>query len=58
MYDIPMPMEGKRQLPNLNNLRQEDLPEIIRMEVGDKRYLVIKVEMVAKRSGKMSWFRR
>lgn len=28
-------------------IRQEDLPEIMKMEVGDSRYLVMKVEMVA-----------
>jgi len=49
-YDNPMPMD--RQLPTLYGLRQEDLPEIVSMEVGDKRYVVLKVEMVAKRSGK------
>lgn len=49
-YAMPMPMD--RQLPTLYGLRQEDLPEIVNMEVGDKRYVVLKVEMVAKRSGK------
>lgn len=53
MYDIAMPMEaGGRELPTIYGLRQEDLPEIIKLEVGDKRYLVVKVEVVAKRSGK------
>lgn len=46
-----MPMHTSRELPMIS-LRQDDLPEIHRLEVGDKRYLVIKVEMVAKRSGK------
>jgi len=52
MYDIPMPMHQERELPKLYGLRQEDLPEIMTMEVGDSRYLVVKVEMVSKRSGK------
>lgn len=52
MYDIPMPMNQDRQLPTLHGLRQEDLPEIMTMEVGNTRYLVVKVEMISKRSGK------
>lgn len=52
MYDISMSMNQGRKLPTLYGLRQEDLPEIMAMEVGDARYVVIKVEMVAKRSGK------
>jgi len=49
MYD--MPMVQTRELPLLN-LREEDMPDMVGMEVGGKRYLVIKVEMIAKRSGK------
>ena len=44
MYDITMPLEGKRQLPSFN-LRQEDLPEILKWEVGGQYYIVMKVEM-------------
>lgn len=52
MFNDIMPMRQERRLPTLYGLRQEDLPEIMTMEVGDTKYLVIKVEMVAKRSGK------
>lgn len=50
MYDMPMP-QG-RQLPTLYGLREIDLPEVKNLEVNDLRYIVIKVKMVAKRSGK------
>lgn len=41
-----MPMHGERQLPVIT-LRQEDLPEIPRWQIGGKYYIVMKVEMVA-----------
>lgn len=40
-----MPMHGDRQLPVIT-LRQEDLPEILKWQVGAKYYIVMKVEMV------------
>jgi len=43
MYE-EMPLHGERNLPEFN-LRQEDLPEMLRWEVGGKYYLVMKVEM-------------
>lgn len=49
MYN--MPMVQTRELPLLS-LREEDMPDMVGMEVGGKRYLVIKVEMISKRSGK------
>lgn len=52
MYDIPMPLNRERRLPTLYDVRQEDIPEMITMDIGDTRYLVIKVEMIGKRSGK------
>lgn len=39
-------MHGERQLPVIT-LRQEDLPEIPRWQIGGKYYIVMKVEMVA-----------
>lgn len=47
-----MPLNRERRLPTLYDVRQEDIPDIIQMDVGDTRYLVIKVEMIGKRSGK------
>lgn len=47
-----MPIHEGRELPTLYGLRQIDLPEIVSMEVGDQKYVVMKVEMVGKRSGK------
>lgn len=44
MYDIPMPMMGEKELPSFY-LRQEDLPEILKWDVGGQYYLVMKVEM-------------
>ena len=41
-----------RQLPVIYSLRSEDLPEIVNLEVGDSRYVVMKLEMINKRSGK------
>ena len=51
MYN-DMPLNIEREMPSLYGLREEDLPEILEMEVGDKRYLIVKVEMISKRSGK------
>ena len=48
MYDLPM-TQG-RVLPRLT-FREIDLPEVKTLEVGDKRYIVLKVEMIAKSSG-------
>lgn len=48
MYDMPM-TEG-RQLPRIT-FREIDLPEVKTLEVGDKRYIVLKLEMIAKNSG-------
>lgn len=47
--DMPMNIEG-RTLPQFS-LRENDLPDLVTWEVGDKRYVVMKVEMVAKNSG-------
>jgi hypothetical protein len=47
-YD--MPMTQGRELPQFN-LRQIDLPDLSTWEVGDQKYIVMKVEMVEKRSG-------
>ena len=44
MYIETMPMMGEKQLPEFY-LRQEDLPEIAKWEVGGSYYLVMKVEM-------------
>lgn len=48
---MPMATMG-RELPMICGLRQEDFPEIVSMEVGNQRYVVMKLEMVSKRSGK------
>jgi hypothetical protein len=48
-YDIPL-SQG-RELP-IFSLRELDMPEVRQMEVGDKRYVVLKVEMIAKNSGR------
>lgn len=48
---MPMATQG-RDLPMICGLRQEDFPDLITMEVGGTRYVVLKVELVAKRSGK------
>ena len=50
-YDYPMPMTEGRQLPRFN-LREIDMPEVKTWEVGEKYYIVMKVEMLAKHSGK------
>lgn len=47
-----MPMAEGRQLPTLYGLREIDLPEVKTLEVNDTRYIVIKVKMIGKRSGK------
>ena len=44
MYDIEMPMNSERELPEFY-LRQEDLPEILSWDVGGQYYVVMKVEM-------------
>ena len=49
MYDIPMPIHEGRQLPQFT-LRQIDFPDVNRMEVKDTQYIVMKVEMIGKRS--------
>lgn len=49
MYDIAEPMHEGRQLPQFS-LRQIDFPDVISMEVKDTQYIVMKVEMVGKRS--------
>ena len=51
MINDELPLHEGRQLPVLYGLREIDLPEIVPMEVGDQKYLILKVEMVAKRSG-------
>lgn len=55
MYNIPMyiedPYHGDRELPCFT-LRQIDLPEILKWEVNDKRYILMKVEMTGKRNRK------
>jgi len=49
IYDMPM-TEG-RSLPEFS-LRENDLPEVTTTEVGEKYYIVMKVEMIGKESGK------
>lgn len=49
LYDMPM-AEG-RQLPRFQ-LREIDLPDVKTTEVGDKYYVVMKIEMVGKQAGK------
>lgn len=51
MNGIEMPMETEHMLPQVT-FRSNDLPEVVKWEVGDKYYLVVKVEMVGKRSHK------
>ena len=46
-----MPMHEERKLPQFT-FRQIDLPEVIDLEVGDQKYIIMKVEMIAKRSRK------
>ena len=46
-----MPMTQGRELPTLYGLRQIDLPEVATLEVGDSRYVVMKIKMIGKRSG-------
>ncbi|HEY5139091.1 MAG TPA: hypothetical protein VIJ25_07205 [Methylococcales bacterium] len=50
-YNMPMATMG-RSLPMIGGLRQEDFPDLPAMEVGGTRYVVLKLELVAKRSGK------
>lgn len=45
-----MPMHQGRELPQFT-LREIDLPQVPEWEVGDQYYIVMKVKMVAKRSG-------
>ena len=47
----PMPMHEERELPRFS-LREIDLPNVATMKVGDKLYLVLKVELVSQRSRK------
>lgn len=49
MFD--MPMEIGTELPRFT-LRQIDLPDVTEWEVGSQKYIVMKVEMVGKRSRK------
>jgi len=49
MFD--MPMEIGTELPRFT-LRQIDMPDVGMWEVGDQKYIVMKVEMVAKRNRK------
>jgi len=49
MFDIPMPMTEGRELPQFT-LRQIDFPDVIKMEVKDTQYIVMKIEMIGKRS--------
>ena len=49
MYDSSMPMHEGRELPRIT-LRQNDLPEVVKMEVNEEKYLVIKVKMISKRN--------
>ena len=49
MYDSPMNMHEERELPQFT-LRQIDLPEVIKMEVNEESYLIVKVKMIAKRN--------
>lgn len=48
---LDMPMHEERELPRFS-LRQIDLPDVREMEVGDSKYMIMKVEMVAKRNRK------
>jgi len=43
------PMHEGRQLPEFE-LRENDLPEVFKWEVNSQHYLVLKVEMTAKRN--------
>ena len=49
MYDSIMPMHEGRELPQFT-LRQNDLPEVMKMEVNEELYLVMKVKMIGKRN--------
>jgi hypothetical protein len=53
-YD--MPMTQGRELPQFN-IREIDMPDLATWEVGDKKYVVMKVEMVAKQSGNAYGFK-
>ena len=50
MNGIEMPM-SEHMLPEFT-IRSNDLPEVVKWEVGDKYYVVMKIEMVGKRSRK------
>lgn len=50
MNGIEMPM-SEHMLPQFT-LRSNDLPEVAKWEVGDKYYVVMKIEMVGKQSHK------
>ena len=49
MYDATMPLHEGRELPQFT-LRQNDLPEVMKLEVNQEVYLVMKVKMIGKRS--------
>ena len=48
---LDMPIHEERELPKFS-LRQIDMPDVREWEVGDQKYLIMKVEMVSKRSMK------
>ncbi len=50
MYDSTMPMQ-EHQLPQFT-LRENDLPDLANWEVGQDYYIVMRVEMIAKRNRK------
>ena len=49
MYNEVMPMHEGRELPQFT-LRQSDLPEVMKLEVNNEVYLVMKVKVIGKRS--------
>ena len=49
MQDMPMSVES--ELPRFT-LRQLDMPDVRNWEVGDQKYIIMRVEMVGKRNRK------
>jgi len=44
-----MPMHEGRELPQFT-LRQNDLPDVAKLEVNEEKYLIVKVKMISKRN--------
>ena len=51
MIEPVMPIHQERELPRFS-LREIDLPSLTTLEVSDHRYLLVKVELIAKRNRK------